>query len=237
MRSLLIRCYPADWRARYGDEFQSLLEERPLGPYDVADILLGALDARLRSRGHSSARQEGKGLTMSLRIGGLAAILGAALLGVAGLLGSDVIIRVDGEITQAVFLAGLAVLLVGLTGLSAFQGRAYPALSWTAFGLAAVGMAAIITAFLVRPWITDDLWYVFMFGVLAAIGGCLLFAIATYRTAVLSRAAALLIGIGSVVVLFQPIIAVGIASIAIGWFVLGIEAIRHDRSTTDPRPA
>ena len=237
MRSLLIRCYPARWRARYGDEFLSVLEERPLGPFDIADILLGALDARLRSRGLTSAGQQGRGFTMSLRVGGLSAILGAGLLGVAGLLGSDVIIRVDGSITQTVFIAGLAVLLVALTGLSAFQGRAYPAQSWASFGLAAVGMAAIITAFLVRPWITDDLWYVFMFGVFAALGGCLLFAITTYRTGVLSRAAALLIGIGSVVVLVQPLIAIGLASLAIGWFVLGIEAIRRDRPTTEVRPA
>ena len=48
MRSLLIRCYPARWRDRYGDEFEAILDERPLGPFDVADILLGALDARLR---------------------------------------------------------------------------------------------------------------------------------------------------------------------------------------------
>ena len=38
MRRFLVRLYPADWRARYGDEFEALLEERPLGPFDVADI-------------------------------------------------------------------------------------------------------------------------------------------------------------------------------------------------------
>lgn len=237
MRSLLILCYPAHWRARYGDEFLAVLEEGPLGPYDVADIFMGALDARLRSRGLGSAREQRKGLTMSLRVGGLAAIIGSALLGVAGLLGSDVVIRVDGGITQAVFIAGLAVLLVALTGLSAFQGRAYPAQSWAAFALAAAGMAAIVAAFIAGPWASDDLWFVFMFGVLAGLGGCLLFAIATYRTGVLSRAAALLIGVGSVVVLVQPIIAVGLACLAVGWLVLGIEAIRRDRPTTEPRPA
>ena len=52
MKALLIRCYPARWRARYGDEFEAILEERPLGPFDVADILLGALNAQLRLRGH-----------------------------------------------------------------------------------------------------------------------------------------------------------------------------------------
>ena len=28
---LLLRCYPARWRARYGDEFAAVLDERPLG--------------------------------------------------------------------------------------------------------------------------------------------------------------------------------------------------------------
>jgi len=43
--SLLVRLYPARWRARYGDEFELVLGDRPLGPFDVADVLLGALDA------------------------------------------------------------------------------------------------------------------------------------------------------------------------------------------------
>ena len=51
MIGLLLRCYPARWRARYGEEFAELLAERPLGPFDVADVLLGALDARLHLRG------------------------------------------------------------------------------------------------------------------------------------------------------------------------------------------
>ena len=59
MRSLLIRLYPARWRARYGDEFAAILEERPLGPFDVADILLGAFDAQLRLRGRDAAIKQG----------------------------------------------------------------------------------------------------------------------------------------------------------------------------------
>lgn len=79
MKSLLIRLYPARWRARYGDEFLALLEARPLGPFDVADILLGALDAQLRRRGRGADTQHERGFTMSLRRGGLAAIIGAPL--------------------------------------------------------------------------------------------------------------------------------------------------------------
>jgi uncharacterized protein YndB with AHSA1/START domain len=51
VNSLLVRCYPAKWRARYGAEFAALLEEHPLGLLDVVDVLRGALDAQLRLRG------------------------------------------------------------------------------------------------------------------------------------------------------------------------------------------
>jgi len=80
MRSFLIRCYPARWRARYGEEFEAMLEERPLGPFDVADILLGALDAHLRRAGRGATNHTGRGIPMSLRIGGIAAIIGVSLL-------------------------------------------------------------------------------------------------------------------------------------------------------------
>ena len=45
MIGLLLAVYPASWRRRYGEEFRAVLESRPLGPFDVADVLLGALDA------------------------------------------------------------------------------------------------------------------------------------------------------------------------------------------------
>ena len=64
MRSLLIRFYPAAWQARYGDEFAAILEDRPLGPFDVADVLLGALDAQLHLRGLGAASQHQKGFAM-----------------------------------------------------------------------------------------------------------------------------------------------------------------------------
>ena len=83
MIALLIRLYPARWRERYGDEFAAVLAERPLGPFDVADVLLGALDAHLHLRGLGAASQHAKGFAMSLRIGGYAAILGGILWFVA----------------------------------------------------------------------------------------------------------------------------------------------------------
>src|SRR3954451_1440112 len=77
--ALLLRLYPARWRARYGDEFAAVLEERPLGPFDVADVVLGALDAHLHLRGLGAASEHQKGFAMSLRIGGYAAIAGGVL--------------------------------------------------------------------------------------------------------------------------------------------------------------
>ena len=145
MTSLLIRCYPARWRARYGDEFEAILEERPLGPFDVADILLGALDAQLRLRGHGVATQHARRFTMSLRIGGIAAIVGASLIviGIALTAGNTEGSQNAGGIA---LLVALAALLVALTGMSAFQARSNPWLVWTAFAVTAVGSVLIFIA-------------------------------------------------------------------------------------------
>ena len=43
----LVRLYPAGWRERYEDEFVAMLEDARPSLTDYADILLGALDARL----------------------------------------------------------------------------------------------------------------------------------------------------------------------------------------------
>lgn len=46
-RSWLLRLYPADWRARYGEEFAALLEDCPPSFIGLFDVLLGALDAHI----------------------------------------------------------------------------------------------------------------------------------------------------------------------------------------------
>jgi hypothetical protein len=43
----LLRLYPAAWRARYGDEFLALLEDRPPSLGERLDIVRSALDARV----------------------------------------------------------------------------------------------------------------------------------------------------------------------------------------------
>jgi hypothetical protein len=41
----LVALYPARWRARYGDEFLALLDEQPVTPTLVLDVIRGAIDA------------------------------------------------------------------------------------------------------------------------------------------------------------------------------------------------
>lgn len=242
MKALLIRCYPAAWRERYGDEFAAVLDERPLGPFDVADILLGALDARLRFRDRRADLTERKGFTMSLRIGGIAAILGASALAVAWFLGSG-LFAVNDTVAALALVVGLALLLIGVAGLSAFQARIDPTLSWAAFGFFGVGMIVAFVGF-VGAWLgRDGFWDFGALGVIVALVGTLFFAILTYQTRALSRGAALLLAVGSVLpfaamVSGQMILVAGaLFCFLLGWFVLGIQAIRLDRPASDASPA
>jgi hypothetical protein len=259
MRSLLIRCYPARWRERYGDEFLALLEERPLGPYDVADILLGALDARLRS--HRAAGSPERGLPMSLRLGGFAAITGALILAVSWFGTIAGALPFDGRVLVALILVGLASLLVSLTILSAFQARAMPALVWTAFALSALGAIGYMVGMLglmgveegdvAADGIGKTMSTVgFAAGGLAAVVGFALFGIATFRSGVLSRPGAVLIATGPALGAFAWIAALTVSwnlgavlfvaamgCFLIGWIVLGIAAIRLDHPRVVARPA
>lgn len=244
MRSQLIRCYPAAWRARYGDEFLAILEERPLGPYDVADILLGAVDARLRLRGRSSNIVQGRGISMSLRIGGLAAIVGAALWGIAGLISLGVAGNVEDGVPVAMLATGVVVLLVAVAGLSAFQARTKPGAIWVAFVVTAIGTLAFFAGFVGSIVMGQDgFWGLWFIGLLTVMLGSGLFATVTYQTRVLSRRGAALIGIGIVVVLSEAVLSlpvllpIGMAGFALGWLTLGIQAMRSDRPATTATPA
>jgi hypothetical protein len=250
MRSFLIRCYPARWRARYGEEFAAVLEDGSLGPFEVADILLGALDARLRLRGLGATSHTGKGFTMSLRIGGIAAIVGGVLWAF-GLLGaSEVLGRLGTAGTTILLLAGTASMLVALAGLSAFQARKHPFLAWVAFLVPAAGMVAIVVAF--SEVLGDLSWTLLNLGGVIAWAGFVVFAVVTYLTAVLSRGAAGLVGAAIVIPVVLALAAgaiglelgptVGFALFVIaatgfllGWFALGVGAIRMDGLATAER--
>jgi hypothetical protein len=255
MITLLLRLYPARWRARYGDEFELVLGDRPLGPFDVADILLGALDAHLHLRGVGAASQHGRGFAMTLRIGGYAAILGG-LLWFAALAANAVN---DGDETNAwwigiVLMVATIATRFALIGLSAFQARRYPALTWAAVAIptaggvvALLGVVAIAISGDSDHRIIGELsgWAIATLGLLAMLVGSGLFALATWRTRSLSRGAAGLLALGALIVvpglsgLSGGLVPSALVPLAIfasvllfpaGWVALGISALRTDRA-------
>ena len=179
---------------------------------------------------------------MSLRIGGIAGILAAPLLAFAWFLGYGPV-AIDPVVPGVVLLAGLSLLLVALAGLTAFQARTDPHVTWAAFLVPAIGLVVFSVGAFATVVTGNDHWGLTMLGALTGVVGSALFAIVTYRTAVLSRGAALLIGVGSVlpfaagVTSFYALLVVAIICFLLGWFALGIQAIRMDRPSTEPRPA
>jgi hypothetical protein len=254
MIALLLRLYPARWRDRYGDEFAAILEERPLGPFDVADVLLGALDANLHLRGLGAASQHGKGFAMSLRIGGYAAVVGGLLW--LYVLAANAIN--DGAEAGAPMI-GLAVVaatvatLVALIGLSAFQSRRHPALTWAAFAIPAVGAVVGLLGALAMAVVGDtdarivgglSLWAISTLGLSTLLIGSALFAVATWLTKSLSRAASALLGVGALLVipaiggamggvlppaLEYASLVIAIVAFPAGWTTLGVSALRVGR--------
>jgi hypothetical protein len=258
MIALLLRLYPARWRARYGDEFTALLQERPLGPFDVVDVALGALDAHLHLRGLGSASEHRRGFPMSLRIGAYAAIAGGALM-LTGLLWAS-LDSADSDPGIWLFLVGMVCLLVALAGLSAFQAREHPALVWAAFLLpAAGGMVTTLGVIAMgvapdRPVLGDQSgWFFFIVGLLATIAGSILFAAATWATGALPRSAATVLGVTCAISLgaFVVSIAGGDAiwesvrflfafaylAFPAGWVLFGALALHADRSVVAASPA
>jgi hypothetical protein len=207
MKRLLLRLYPSRWRERYGDEFAAILEERPLGPAGVADVVHGAIDAHLR--------QSGTGTPGASRLVGAAAIVGGVLWPV-GMFGSifdpsgapwamtTEFGRVPWPLPWAALtVGGAALILVALAGLSSLIARRHLRLAWVAvlaagFGLALSLVAVIGMEVLGRDQVPSLFDAADLFGpaLLATATGCILLAIVTYEIGVLSRpaAAALLLG-------------------------------------------
>jgi drug/metabolite transporter (DMT)-like permease len=255
---LLIRLYPAAWRARYEDEFLAVLEERPLSPFDVIDITFGALDARLRPRSLAIDLAPRRTPAMNSRISGYAAIVGgtAALLMVAiGFL----VPGTDNNSSAAAYLFPVAAvaLLIALIGLSAAQGRRLPVLTWAAAILPAAGLVATLAGLIASAAIGDRLvvgdlnaWGLLLLGTAGTIVGSILFAAATVVVGVLSRGASIMILTGSLVLAvvglpiawgaFDPgesstilivLITAGVA-FCLGWIWLGYAAAFQASATT-----
>ena len=197
---------------------------------------------------------------MSLRIGGLAAIVTGAtgafvFLAAAGFL-PWIVAEDDQWIQFALFGVGSLALLVALIGLSAFQAREHPALTWAAFALPAVGTVASLIGLIGMGLLNDaplvagmSSWYLFMFGMIAAFVGSGLFAIATYRTGALSRRGSTLLAVGSLFLLptlvttsneWAPsfiMVVITVVGFSVGWIVLGASAVRATRPAVDSQPA
>jgi hypothetical protein len=241
---LLLAMYPARWRRRYGEEFRAVLESRALGPFDVFDVLLGALDARLTRLRVAEPRYIG-GRRMVLRIGGFGAIAGG-ILWFAGLAG------VSSGLTDAIWPLALVLgtlgILVALAGLSAFQAHRSPRLVWAAFAIPAAGSVASllgIVGMVLRPedqpFIgTWSPWSVWALGMLGTLVGSIAFALATIRAAVLSRRAAAALAVSATLLLVaatgmqidasttvgQIATAIVVGSFSLSWVGLGIPALR-----------
>ena len=241
---LLLRLYPAAWRDRYGDEFAALLEERPLSPFDVLDIALGAFDARLRPRDLALDLAPRRKRLMNERIGGIGAIAGGGLLLL--MVGIGFLVPGSGSAAAYLYPVVAIALLAALIGLSGVQGRRNPALAWTEVALPvaglAVGLAGIIGSAMVgdRPFIAGQSpWSIWMIGNVGAVAGSALFAAATLFVRVLSRAAAGTLLAGSLLLLviavpvlsgligddlaaiLAPVALVGSVGFCVGWVWLG----------------
>jgi len=247
MKRFLIRLYPAGWRARYAEEFEAVLEERPLGPFDVADIVLSAIDAHTRPRGSAGAGDHTRGVLMTLRTGGIAAIVGGALWLVA-LVGASTIQGPDGQPWLVLFLFATVALLIAMIGLSGIQGRRHPGLMWAALAIPLISGAISMVGVLGMASTSGEpflfgasAWEVWILGTVGLIFGSGLFALASLRNGGSSRAGAVLLVIGAIAAIpllfgiaspvgpseIGGIVAIaGIFAFAGGWVWSGISALR-----------
>jgi hypothetical protein len=244
---LLLALYPGPWRRRYAEEFRAVLESRPLGPFDVADVLLGALDARLvPHRSSTSAGPQG-GHHVMLRIGGFGAVAGGILsfVGIAAassLEGSD-------QPWIAIAAVGTLGILAALVGLSAFQAHRNPRLAWAAFAIPGIGTVVSVIGMSGMALMGDsdapyigswDPWSIWIVGFLTTLVGSILFAIATVRAAVLSRRAAqalawsaagvIVLGLGGFdagsSTVAGIVVGVALGAFSVSWVALGASALR-----------
>lgn len=250
--SRLVRLYPAAWRSRYGDELAALLEDRPPGPFDVADLLLGAIDAHLHLRGLGNRSEHRKGIPMSLRLAGSAAILGGGLWIIFFVIVSISYTGVDLDVAwfPVVLGAGL-LLLAALAGLSAFEFRDRPRSVWIAFVVPAIGIGLVLVA-LARTLLTGDWNYsegsvgalLLYAGLALVLIGSIAFAAVLRAPHGLRRLGTIAIAAGTLVTLpsmggaLPPIgLVVGGLLFGGGWIALGLDALQRDRNPVRARPS
>lgn len=109
--SALTRLYPPAWRARYGAEFEALLEERTPTARDLVDIVVGAIDARLSPQVASAPVMRRARLTE--RLAGAAAIAGGLTWSATFLAAWP--FQAGGDLSLPIF-AALGLMLLSLPG-------------------------------------------------------------------------------------------------------------------------
>jgi len=251
--NLLVRLYPQAWRERYGDELAALLEDRPPGPFDVADVALGALDAHLQLCGLGHRSEHRKGIPMSLRLAGSAAAVGGGLWTLFFVIAGASYANAAAEYTlvwvSVMVFAGLA-LLAALAGLSASQFRDHRRSIWIAFLVPAIGIAIVLLGLSTliptggtAPEGSVPARVVYS-GLSLMLLGSIIFAVVTVSTGAFSRIAAGLIVVGvlpTILGLFGALAAIwlviGGIVFGLGWIGLGIDAVRHDRRPVSADPA
>ena len=250
----IVRLYPGAWRERYGDEMEALLAERPLGPFDVVDLLLGAFDAHLHLRGLGHASEHEKGFTMSLRTAGIAAIMGGSFWGLtwALIFLNDLVGAGDGNFPVAFLTISVAAIatLAALAGLSAVQARVHRRATWLSFLAPAVGLIFVLVGFVGMP-VAEVFWAIGMIGLLLYLVGVAVFGIVTYATGVFRRLPPALIAAGGIVggAAFLGLLGsggadvpmwvalLGVLVMSVGWILIGVDAVRRGRSTMAAGPA
>jgi hypothetical protein len=249
----ILRLYPSAWRDRYREEMESILDERPPGPFEMLDLVLGALDAHLHLRGLGTSTEHRKGTTMSLRFAGIAAIIGGVLWGLSWLaiitFDASATDEADGLLSASLITATVA-LLVALAGLSAFQARTHRVAGWASFLIPGLGALLMVLGLTLMVLGVGNAWNVMIVGLLALPTGAIVFGAVTYRTEALSRGGSALLAAGAslqlagiVIVMavewtspLQFVGVLGAAGFAVGWLVLGADAIRRDRLPAAGRP-
>ena len=127
LRPWLTRLYPRDWRERYADEFDALLEQSLHTPLDVLDVFLGAMDARLQLLNGENVNWRKLNTMNKLRTAILVVftafigfvIAGFALVGIADdspmvpLMQTNTALSVSWKLIQAGAVIALLAILVG----------------------------------------------------------------------------------------------------------------------------
>jgi hypothetical protein len=172
-------------------------------------------------------------------------MVGAPIWTLGFLIASDVLFTGNTQAASILVVAGSLALLVALAALSAFQARVQPVISWAAFALPAIGTIGLVFGAAATLLGRNEFEDAFYLGLLAFFIGSLLFAVATFFTAVFSRIGAVLLGGATLLAIAagggedsrEILNIAALVSFTLGWVALGAQAVRLDRPINEPTPA